>query len=75
MPGQTIEKTLKICVEDVLLTRGGWKSALVTCLDVETAKLDVLLGNVKAALVEEIQKRAIRSIAIPPLGCGNGGLD
>jgi O-acetyl-ADP-ribose deacetylase (regulator of RNase III) len=27
------------------------------------------------ALVEEIQRRGIRSIAIPPLGCGNGGLD
>ena len=27
-----------------------------------------------AALVEEIRKRNIRSIAIPPLGCGNGGL-
>jgi O-acetyl-ADP-ribose deacetylase (regulator of RNase III) len=28
-----------------------------------------------AALVEEITTRGIRSIAIPPLGCGNGGLD
>lgn len=27
------------------------------------------------ALVREIQERQIRSIAIPPLGCGNGGLD
>ena len=27
------------------------------------------------ALVEEIKTRGIRSIAIPPLGCGNGGLD
>jgi len=27
------------------------------------------------ALVEEIRARGIRSIAIPPLGCGNGGLD
>ena len=26
------------------------------------------------ALVAEIQQRGIRSIAIPPLGCGNGGL-
>lgn len=26
------------------------------------------------ALVEEVRKRGIRSIAIPPLGCGNGGL-
>jgi O-acetyl-ADP-ribose deacetylase (regulator of RNase III) len=26
------------------------------------------------ALVEEVQQRDIRSIAIPPLGCGNGGL-
>ena len=28
-----------------------------------------------AALVEEVQQRGIRSIAVPPLGCGNGGLD
>ncbi|MFB6285663.1 MAG: macro domain-containing protein [Candidatus Bipolaricaulia bacterium] len=27
------------------------------------------------ALVEEVQQRKIESIAIPPLGCGNGGLD
>ncbi|MBL7818658.1 MAG: macro domain-containing protein [Saprospiraceae bacterium] len=28
-----------------------------------------------AALVAELQKGHIKSIAIPPLGCGNGGLD
>ncbi|MBM3735083.1 MAG: macro domain-containing protein [Acidobacteria bacterium] len=28
-----------------------------------------------AALVTEIQALGIRSIAVPPLGCGNGGLD
>ena len=28
-----------------------------------------------AALVEEVRRRGIRSIAIPPLGCGLGGLD
>jgi O-acetyl-ADP-ribose deacetylase (regulator of RNase III) len=27
------------------------------------------------SLIEEIQKREIQSIAVPPLGCGNGGLD
>lgn len=27
------------------------------------------------ALVAEVQKLDIKSIAIPPLGCGNGGLD
>lgn len=27
-----------------------------------------------AALVDEIRSRGIRSVAIPPLGCGNGGL-
>jgi O-acetyl-ADP-ribose deacetylase (regulator of RNase III) len=27
------------------------------------------------ALVEEVKRLGIRSIAIPPLGCGNGGLD
>jgi O-acetyl-ADP-ribose deacetylase (regulator of RNase III) len=28
-----------------------------------------------AALIQDIQRLEIRSIAIPPLGCGNGGLD
>ena len=27
------------------------------------------------ALAEEVKRRNIRSIAVPPLGCGNGGLD
>src|SRR5258707_459920 len=27
------------------------------------------------ALVDEIRKRGIRSVAVPPLGCGLGGLD
>lgn len=27
------------------------------------------------ALIAEVQQLAISSIAIPPLGCGNGGLD
>lgn len=27
------------------------------------------------ALIEEIRKRGIRSVAVPPLGCGLGGLD
>jgi O-acetyl-ADP-ribose deacetylase (regulator of RNase III) len=36
------------------------------------------LGDIKsglAALIEEVQEREIMSIAIPKLGCGNGGLD
>lgn len=28
-----------------------------------------------SALVEEVKRLKIKSIAIPPLGCGNGGLD
>lgn len=28
-----------------------------------------------AALIEEVRWRGIRSIAVPPLGCGNGGLE
>lgn len=27
------------------------------------------------SLVEEVQRRGIQSIAVPPLGCGNGGLE
>jgi len=27
------------------------------------------------ALIEEVKTRGIRSIAVPPLGCGSGGLD
>ena len=34
---------------------------------------DIELGLI--ALAEEIRKRNIKSIALPPLGCGNGGLD
>jgi len=34
---------------------------------------DIRAGLV--ALVEEVRERGIKSIAVPPLGCGNGGLD
>jgi O-acetyl-ADP-ribose deacetylase (regulator of RNase III) len=34
---------------------------------------DVVAGL--AALSDEIRAREIRSVAVPPLGCGNGGLD
>ena len=34
---------------------------------------DIQLGLV--SLVKEIERLEIKSIAIPPLGCGNGGLD
>jgi O-acetyl-ADP-ribose deacetylase (regulator of RNase III) len=36
------------------------------------------MEDIKAGLValkKEIQNRAIRSVAVPPLGCGNGGLE
>lgn len=33
------------------------------------------IGSGLQALVQVIQEHAIRSIAIPPLGCGLGGLD
>lgn len=33
---------------------------------------DIQMGL--SALVREVQTRGIQSIAIPPLGCGNGGL-
>src|SRR5712692_9486497 len=36
------------------------------------------LGDIEAglpALIEEIRKRGIRSVAVPPLGCGLGRLD
>lgn len=45
-------------------TKGHWKSRS-KIVDVERG-LD--------ALVEEIQRLGITSIAVPPLGCGNGGL-
>jgi len=39
----------------------------------EKSKLaDILLGL--TALAEELKDRQIKSVAIPPLGCGNGGL-
>jgi O-acetyl-ADP-ribose deacetylase (regulator of RNase III) len=36
------------------------------------------IGDIKAGLAElvgEVKRLGIRSIAVPPLGCGNGGLD
>lgn len=38
------------------------------------SKLEDIQSGLKA-LVEEVRQYGIRSIAIPPLGCGNGGLD
>lgn len=38
------------------------------------SKLEYIEGGTDA-LVEEVQQRDIESIAIPPLGCGNGGLE
>jgi O-acetyl-ADP-ribose deacetylase (regulator of RNase III) len=46
-------------------TKRHWKGA--SRLD------DVQAGLV--ALVAEVERLGIKSIAIPPLGCGNGGLD
>ncbi|MDQ2806121.1 MAG: macro domain-containing protein [Chloroflexota bacterium] len=40
----------------------------------EQSRLDSITTGL-AALITEVQQRDIRSIAIPPLGCGNGGLD
>jgi len=38
------------------------------------AKIKDVQAGLKA-LVQEIKRRGIKSIALPPLGCGNGGLD
>lgn len=38
------------------------------------SKIEYVTEGLKA-LIEEIKLRDIKSIAIPPLGCGNGGLD
>ena len=46
-------------------TKGHWRSR---------SKLEDLREGL-AALAEEIRVLSIRSIAVPPLGCGNGGLD
>lgn len=40
----------------------------------EKSRIEYIVSGL-AALVEEIRRRGIRSIAIPPLGCGLGGLD
>jgi O-acetyl-ADP-ribose deacetylase (regulator of RNase III) len=40
----------------------------------EKSKLEDIKAGL-GALVVEVQRLGIRSIAIPPLGCGNGGLD
>src|SRR5258708_39564902 len=46
-------------------TKGHWK-ARSRLADIETGLAD---------LVSMVRKLGIRSIAVPPLGCGNGGLD
>ncbi len=46
-------------------TKGHWKSRS-KIEDIEAGLID---------LVEAIKKFGIQSIAVPPLGCGNGGLD
>ena len=46
-------------------TKSHWK---------RKSKIDDIESGLKA-LVDEVRKRNIRSIAIPPLGCGLGGLD
>lgn len=38
------------------------------------SKIDDVGAGLRA-LVEEVNRRQIRSIAVPPLGCGHGGLD
>ena len=45
-------------------TKGHWKSG--------SRIEDIEVGL--QALIEEIKKLDIKSIAVPPLGCGNGGL-
>ena len=46
-------------------TKGHWRSA---------SRLQDIDSGLKD-LAQQIQSLGIRSIAIPPLGCGNGGLD
>ena len=46
-------------------TKGHWRAAS-RLADVESGLVD---------LVNRVRKLGIHSIAIPPLGCGNGGLD
>jgi O-acetyl-ADP-ribose deacetylase (regulator of RNase III) len=46
-------------------TKGHWR-AKSRLADVETGLLD---------LIRTVERLQIRSIAVPPLGCGNGGLD
>ncbi|MGH9424939.1 MAG: type II toxin-antitoxin system antitoxin DNA ADP-ribosyl glycohydrolase DarG, partial [Terriglobia bacterium] len=46
-------------------TKGHWRSR---------SRIEDIEAGL-AALAGEIRKRGIKSIAVPPLGCGNGGLD
>lgn len=46
-------------------TKGHWRSTS-RLADIENGLVD---------LVETVRRLGIRSIAVPPLGCGNGGLD
>jgi O-acetyl-ADP-ribose deacetylase (regulator of RNase III) len=46
-------------------TKGHWR---------ENSRLKDIASGLQA-LIEEVKSRGIQSIAVPPLGCGNGGLD
>lgn len=41
---------------------------------IDNSKMSYIIDGLKS-LVEEIQQRNIKSISIPPLGCGNGNLE
>ena len=51
MPGQTTERAVETCVEEILVMRGGSRFGS----NAETAKLDALLANPKLA-VERLQE-------------------
>ncbi len=40
----------------------------------EKSKIEDIESGLKS-LIKEIKRLGIKSIAVPPLGCGNGGLD
>jgi hypothetical protein len=52
---QTNERAVETYVEEILLTHGGWKSAIAAYLGEETAKLDALVTQVEEA-VERLQE-------------------
>ena len=57
MPGQTTERAFETCVEEVLLTRGGWKSGSNAAVE---RLQEYRTALITAAVTGKIDVRAVK---------------